>query len=72
MKTMEDKDRVKSVLSHEEMDKIESQVVSNTVGTPSIEDTDDILGVDDDEITKLFAESENIAGKICKNIMKQS
>ena len=66
---MEDKDKVMSILSHEEMDKIESQIVNNRVDTPSIEDRDDIIGVDDDEITKLFTESEKNAGEICKKVI---
>lgn len=69
MNTMEDKDKVMSILSHEEMDKIESQIVNNRVDTPSIEDRDDIIGVDDDEITKLFTESEKNAGEICKKVI---
>ena len=66
MKTMEDKDKVVSVLSQEEIDKIESQLVSNRVGTLSIEDRNDIIGVDDDELTQLFQESEKIAGKYAR------
>ena len=66
---MKDKDKVIPFLLQEEMDKIESQIVNNQVNTAFIDDRDDIIGVDDDEITQLFTESEKIAGKICKNII---
>ena len=66
---MEDKDKGVVILSHDEMDRIDSQIANNRVATSSNENCEDLLGVDDDELTQLFQESEKIAGKICKNIL---
>lgn len=69
MKTMEEKNKVMSILLLEEMDKIELQYANNQVDTPSIEDRDDLIGADDDEITQILQDSEKIAEKICKNMI---
>ena len=66
---MEDKDKGVVILSHDEMDRIDSQIANNRVATSSNENCEDLIGVDDDELTQLFQESEKIAGKICKNIL---
>ena len=66
---MEDKDKGVVILSHDEMDRIDSQIVNNRVATSSNENCEDLIGTDDDELTQLFQESEKIAGKICKNIL---
>lgn len=66
---MEYKDNIVPNLSHGELDKLESLIVNNRFATPSIDDRDDIIGVDNDEITQLFKKSETIAGKICKKMI---
>lgn len=67
--TMEDKYKEVTILSHDEMDRIDSQIVNNRVTTSTNEDYDELIGADDDDLTQLFQKSEKIADKICKNVL---
>ncbi len=66
---MEDKYKEVTILSHDEMDRIDSQIVNNRVTTSTNEDYDELIGADDDDLTQLFQKSEKIADKICKNVL---
>lgn len=67
------KDKIIGNFSNEEMSKINSQLFnyqgSDLFDINNRESEEDIIGIDDDEITLFFHESEKKAEKICKNIL---
>jgi len=66
---MKDKDNIITIPTHDEIVKIESQIVKDQVVTIPTENCDELIGTDNDELTLLFQESDNIARKICKKIL---
>ena len=64
------KDEIVGNLSNEEISKISSQLFNyQNSDFNNKESEEDIIGIDDDEITLFFQESEKKAEKICKNIL---
>lgn len=66
---MNDKDTFVTRLSQDEMAKVEAQMAVRPDLAPSVDDSDELIGADDDEWTRLVGTSDKIAGKVCKNLL---